>query len=549
MALSLNWAFHLRWVEWCLGVAILGGLAVRTWSLARRGPGFTKFNDRLILATAKAESRFGLLLGLLCGGWFLLALGAKVSQFRALEFNAEDFWLFADMLEQMRHGGFLLTRFAPQALGWVQHGVVHPMLTWAIALPLAWIFGSVGAAILFGPLVFALAAAVFALLCRKTWGAFGALVFAAAFLASSQLGKVLMYDVHPEAAYPLFVFLWAWAFGLGGGRLRIIPLLLVTALGIGIKEDALLVFLPWIIWGLPLRRTGALLSGLVALGVFALQIAAVAHWSSGAWGPHDWQGLSIVIPKGSDLFHGAHWGTQLERTRIVERLVRDNGGLLGCLASFARFLVGRPFLSLVIFAPWVIAQGRFWLCMLPLCAAYSLLGSPALLWNYYSAPFLATFWLSAARDSVPLSKSSSALGRLGWVLGAALLFGSGGIEYFVPRSEIHDLRDQVPKLARCLEHVNGMGMVTAPLLPLIDRDLLWRTSVWTDRIPSTPAEWSRTRYALFTPIIGRFEVPLASAQRLYSELSRDFSWEQWDESCQPVHTTGAPPLVALFVHK
>ena len=286
--------------------------------------------------SAYAEVHFYSLLVGLTLIYFGFALLAKYSQYRSLALHGQDFWLFVDLLEQLKKGGVFLTRFAPQSLGFVQHGSVHPMFSWAALLPLVWIFGSITTALIFNPLMLAAAAWMIGVLAYRRAGSrpdhhrsnhrfnprsnqrsnhhrggATALLLAAAFLASTQVGKVLMYDVHPEAAYPFLTLLVLWALGLDGSkRVRWKTLVVSTLLCAGIKEDSFLILLPWVAWALwtfraPTRHRqstqfyAALVCGILVVGVALLQMFAVNQWSNGAWGPKIWEGQSVIRAAGS----------------------------------------------------------------------------------------------------------------------------------------------------------------------------------------------------------------------------------------------------------
>ena len=137
------------------------------------GPDGPQWKDQVTLGrlTSFATKYYTKILLALCGGFFFLAVLGKYSQLWTLTLNAQDFfWLFTDILEHGKRGAFFLTRFAPQSQGPVQHGVVHPMLTWGLFSLPAWLMGSTWTALLFNPLALAGAGFLVALLSRKRWG-------------------------------------------------------------------------------------------------------------------------------------------------------------------------------------------------------------------------------------------------------------------------------------------------------------------------------------------------------------------------------------------
>ena len=513
--------FHFRWVLWFLGFIAMSCL----WLPSAR----TKKN-RL---KKYCESHFYFSLSILSGSYFILALAGKVSQYWSLSLHGQDFWLFVDLLEQMKQGGFFLTRFAPQSLGFVQHGSVHPMFSWVALLPMAIVFGSVTTALIFNPLVLAGAGWMVGLLARPRWGGNSALLLSAAFLASTHVGKILMYEVHPEAAYPLLMLVILWALGLDGTKkVRWVTLIVSTLLCAGLKEDSFLILLPWVGWGLwKFRRNrgqwpGFLLSGLIAVSVSILQALSVKLWLSGQWGPEFWGGHAVVRSAGVGAFQGVHWSGVSSIFEICEQLLASKGGIIGAVGSLFTFLFSRPWLSLVIFAPWLLLDGRYHLMMLPLLAAYSLLDSPRTLWNYYSAPFLGSFWfclidakqnldgwlthpsfLRLRKVLVQSSQNSWVL----WTLGVALFLGSNSIDIYWPSKEVQEMRSEVKSLLPCF---SGQGLVASPYLSLVPLE-----KVFTDRLPRSQEQWQAIDFVVFAPARPSFELPLVDLEALKSRLA------------------------------
>jgi hypothetical protein len=338
----------------------------------------------------------------------------KYSQLLTLQLNSQDFWLFVDILEQMQKGAFFLTRFAPQDLGYVQHGIVHPMLSWVFIYPVAAIFGSVFAALLFNPLLLGAAGWMLGLLSQKKWGSPAAILFTLSFFASTQVGKIWMYDTHPEAAYPFFVLLWLWSLGKdGSGQVRWVMLSLATVGCMGVKEDSFLVLLPWIfyqIFIIKLKNKKTLLALLwslsLAMLVMFFQMKLVQSWVNGSLGPYQWGGRPVATFVGNGYFGGHHWSSLHECFHILQTVFSAHGGAAGVFKKIESFYLSRPWLSLVVLAPWVLFSIQFWITLLPMTLAYSLLDGARLLWNYYSAPLLGSFcfvlWMAAKGASFQL---------------------------------------------------------------------------------------------------------------------------------------------------
>jgi hypothetical protein len=534
---ALAFVFRFRWILWGAGAVLLLLLA-----LGRAGsPRLKKL----------AEKEFDSLLLFLCGGFFVAATVAKISQLVSLSLNAQDFWLFEDMLRNSSRGAPFVTRFAPQATGFVQHGAVHSFGLWFALAPLARVSGALAPALLFGPVVLALAGCALARLCRPRWGAAAALVIGGAFLLSSHAGKALTYDVHPETAYPLFVFLGAWGAGLGDARVR--PLLLVLAAlgGAAIHEASFLVLGPLYSYAAyrgwrdgDSRRVRA---GLIALAVVAAVSAAhflvIRNLGSGAWGPAEWLGQPVVRPAGPGLTGGERWESPSALSRMLEARVASHGGAAGALAAFGKFLVSRNWLSLVILAPWALASLPFWWLLLPLAAAYALAsGQAALLQNYYAIPLAGGLWLAATLS--PFAKKRPRL-ALGWLAVAALLAGSGGIEWHFPTARARELSREARTLAGCLGTDTGLGLVAPPLLGSVRRE-----QVYSDRLPRSEAEWDRLAFALFAPGLPSYGMDEGALTELERRIRSDDTWVRVRSDCGaelPDATAEIPAVPVLYL--
>lgn len=514
-------AFHLRWVLVAAGIALGIALGIRK-AFSFRWPTL----PRAALAALSLT-------------FLALALAAKYSQLAAFQLNGQDFWLFQDMIEQMGRGGFMLTRFAPQSTGWVQHGVVHPYFTLALLVPISWAVGSVHACLWLGPLAMAGAGAMLGALAKPRWGAPAAFALASAFLASSLVGRIVMYDVHPEALYPLATFAWAWAAGWGDGEIRPGALLLATLALMGIKTDSFLVLYPlialWIAsrakrparaWLVPIGVV------LIALGVTLAQFAAVRNWGDGTWGPREWQGFPVIIPQGAGALKGHHWDTPASALRILAEIVDEKGGWLALLGGFARTLVSRPLLSLLALAPWAALSGAFWLAALPLLAVYSLLSEPGRFVTYYSAPFLGVFWLAAIgagpfRVERWLGSASRKARAALWTLMLSLLLGGAGLEFHRLTSAGRKARDDAQALVACLSDraPRGLGVVSSRFLGLLPHD-----RVWSDRAELPPPP--HVTFFLFASDLPSFELPPSRTELLWDSLRNDAHWVEIGTDCR-----------------
>ena len=213
--------------------------------------------------------------------YFIAALLSKFSQEKSLLFAGQDFWLFVDMFKSMAKGQPYITRFTEMGLGPVQHGAVHAYLSAYVVVPIVWIFGSLNAAIIFNPLMLALSGFLLGLLAfRISKFPAMALLFPLGFWMSEWTNRVLNYEVHPESAYPLFVFAIV-LMSLREKYLRNVywwMAFLVLWIGlVGIKQDGLAVaglVLVGLFWKKHLNFKEAILSGCAIL-ITALSVALI----------------------------------------------------------------------------------------------------------------------------------------------------------------------------------------------------------------------------------------------------------------------------------
>ena len=496
--------FHLRWVLWIAGVLLFFkallkirwfatpfGLISEVFSILSNRNDFHQSETAL-------KAQFRRTLKWTCFVFFLTSLAAKFSQWNALQLNSQDFWLFVDLLEQMKKGGFFITRFAPQALGYVQHGSVHPTFSWVILLPFAYLVGSVTACLLFNPVCLAVAGWFLGLLAEERMSKREAWLMTCAFLCSTQVGRVMMYDVHPEVAYPLLTFLFCFCLrNLARYRLSFIGIVLLFS---GLKEDSFLILIPLLISSYVtasrLDKRILFMAGVASVSVWMFQMWSIKMWVSGEWGSEFWNGKTVFFKGGASIFQGKHWSGILESFQILKDLVGVRGGALGLTLGLIRFLSSRAWLSLIIFAPWVTYRKRFFFRVGPLLVAYSLLDGPNRLWTYYSAIFLGVFWISAIDliPSFPQLRSAC----VSFCLGASLLCGSQGLEFYFPKSSLDELKTRV-NLA--LPLLRGEGVVSPSLLSLVPLQ-----SVYSDRFPIRSEDWDQAQFVLFAEKLPRFEM-------------------------------------------
>jgi hypothetical protein len=401
------------------------------------------------------------------------------------------------------------------------------MLSWVFIYPVAAIFGSVFAALLFNPLLLGAAGWMLGLLSQKKWGSPAAILFTLSFFASTQVGKIWMYDTHPEAAYPFFVLLWLWSLGKdGSGQVRWVMLSLATVGCMGVKEDSFLVLLPWIfyqIFIIKLKNKKTLLALLwslsLAMLVMFFQMKLVQSWVNGSLGPYQWGGRPVATFVGNGYFGGHHWSSLHECFHILQTVFSAHGGAAGVFKKIESFYLSRPWLSLVVLAPWVLFSIQFWITLLPMTLAYSLLDGARLLWNYYSAPLLGSFWFCALdgrkRRFVPA-----------WTFCVACLLGSSSIQIYYPSLEMRKLQNEIAAFRQCL---GKQGLVQSHFLPFVLLD-----KVWIDRIPRSAADWDAIDFAFFSPGVDRFELKAKETEQLFSILAHHKDWVQVGENCKPI---------------
>jgi hypothetical protein len=132
---------------------------------------------------------------------------------------------------------------------------------------------------------------------------------------------------------------------------------------------------------------------------------------------------------------------------------------------------------------------------------------------------------------------------LQWTLPVALLLGGGGIE--IPfRSELRDhVASEAGRYAICLEHLQGQGVVSSPLLGIVPLK-----RVWTDRVPQGE-NWNRVQFALISNALPNWEMPEEKSRALLSRLARDSEWVRWNEECSTTPAVGGSSFVTLWVKK
>jgi hypothetical protein len=235
-----------------------------------------------------------------------------------------------------------------------------------------------------------------------------------------------------------------------------------------------------------------------------------------------------MVKASAGVFPGAHWDSLAGMLDIMKLLLESSGGLTGIVAKIARFWVSRPWWSLLIFAPWVLLRIEFWWVVFPLSCVYALLEGPKFLWNYYSAPFLGSFWFCASlglKGKLPQVRNKLPY----WVLGSTLLLGSSSIQLEWPSQEVRTLKEEVRQFLPCL---GEKGLVTPAFLGLVPME-----KVWTERLPRTVGQWGKMDFILVAPEMDRYELTRGQVQHLLEKVKGDSNWQQLDTSCKPIAKT------------
>ncbi len=498
--------FRLRWIEIALGLF----LAI----------GWFKGGLRIL---PRLRIQPNVLSGLAGLGFFLLATLAKYSQVQSGRVSGQDFWLFSDLLEQTWLGAPFLTRFAPQSLGWVQHGAVHPFLPILAYAPIAGLFGGMTAATLLNSSALALGGIFLYRGAAPKWGARTAVFFQIAFYLSSEVGRLHTYEAHPETLYPALVFLWVlsaqnpnpWLKHLGGAA--------ALAAAMSLKADAILIFLPLIFW---LRAWTSLPALFLSLGI---TWSAVSGFQSGALGPTaTWQGLPIAIPLGPELAGGHPFSGPFSAWEAVRAFFSRYPDPIGFLSASLQLFMRGVFWNLVLHVPILLLEMRAWVTLLPLVVFLGLAGAqPAHLMNHYGAPLAALYWALVATYSMGWTTRRT-IGIGFWSLLWALFFGSGGLEFYHPSPEFKARRASAKSLATCLDTLNiaGLGVVQS-------KYLAWWPSerIFSDRRPRSKRDWDQTAYIVASRTEGSYEFGATEVAATEVELKAD--WTRYGSDCQP----------------
>ena len=474
----MSWLYPIRfqWLEWLLVLC------------------FVVFSVRHYFKPLKLKLPKNIETITLCS-YLVIAIACKISQWQSLQLNAFDFWLFEDLMDHVSHGLGMVTRFAPQEPGAIQHGVIHGFWPLILLSPLVWIFGSFTVTLVFNPTVIVLAGYLLVKLCeRLELGRLDRFIVLVAFLFHFLTTEMLMHEMHPELIYPA-IFFGIWNLSLRDNKSIFVPILYFLVASF--KEDAALLVLPILF-----------LTRARPVSWVALVLGVAAHW-----GGMKWAGMSAAarVPVVSA------WGTaNLSPLEIVDHL----GGWLAIPKSWLRFMTHSGTILFLLVCPWLLRRKQFWILWIPYSFLFAFLGDRARLTNYYAAPFIAIFFAAVVFE---FSEFKEQLEKKRAVLFlVALLVGSNGLVAYIPKAPTPEIKTALKTFTQSIDvDSKAMGVVAAPFLGFVDR-----TKVWSDRAPIRDSDWAKINYFILPDNWTNYEIPVPELKRLETRLSRDSRWKQ-----------------------
>lgn len=445
---ELFFRIRIQWLEWVIAAVCLFPIFSHN---------FRKACETVLTKQSSLFSWSAIL------AFAVLGLASKLSQYYFLAVDAQDFWLFVDYLFNFSKQSEFVTRFGPQGFGPIQHGAVHPY-HWAVT-PLGYLSK------FFPPVLFGLTwnsitlagsgIALLALLKKLEVPRYQVPIFLVSYLFSTHIATIQEYDPHPETLYLLFSFLLV-LFILE--RKPILSCIFAVFLG-ALKADALFVVLPITLWWTLKQKlsfkSGAIISFFGVLG-YAAGTAFVGLYKKGILGPAFLQmggaSLPVLIPNGPFMGAKANWTDWKSILEISKYLIDLNGGISQVILNYFHFLTSSSFLDIIKNAPWVALSPMFWASILPLAFVFSLKGAQAVLWNYYSAPFLGVTWPIIAANKF------SQRPRFIWILFfLSMIRGSGSMNILIPKETTRELI-QCAETASKLIPNSGFGLVAGNLI-------------------------------------------------------------------------------------
>jgi len=449
-------------------------------------------------------------LGLL---FFIIAFLAKWSQLRTGKLHNMDFWLFVDLLEQASNGGFWLTRFAPQEIGWVQHGAVHTFAVLFTLLPAVKLLGAKWVALAMNPFAISLAGVALASLAKPYWGGRIALLFQFSFYALGANGKTLMYETHPEAFYPLLVFCSALAVRINQTWLIFLAVFLLYSL----KMDILGFGAPLAVW---LASTGRSKKTIIfaATAGLTLQIVSLRNFSLGSMGPSLWDGATIFLPQTS--------GGGLSNSLSLDTLRGLYFRMSTALGGSVEILTGFPFLEIIAPVFWLVFSVPALLSFLGLSIIYGMVPGAIPLWNYYSAPWVGVSW-AIAIHGLPKKLEPYRRRIVIWTLLVSGLIHSGSPKIYLEGLFESDSKTSrrlaLKRAVQCIPSSHKSGMISPGLT-----EPLWETlkeRLITDRWSGTTPLPKGMDFIILEKGVARYAFSKADSLRIEKTMESE-AWLQ-----------------------
>jgi uncharacterized membrane protein len=420
----------------------------------------------------------------------IIALAAKFSQLATLYYSAQDFWLFDDMLRFMSVGQPYVTRFTGHGHGPVQHGTIHSFLTLWLDLPFVYIFGATVTNTAFNAIALGLAGWVlghvtFARLKSPAL----AIVLPAAFYMSEWTSRVLMYESHPEALYPLLIFLVALPqlTQLNSSK-KTLAAVAAWAMLMGIKQDAIFaggVIWLWLVLSGELKVRHAALIAVVCAIPFVAQ-AWLIHGFKAGWGPHEiligGVKVPVTIPQGGTSLLGGHVLSGLSDVPVIFNFLAESSGGAGeYLKRILLYQLRSPFIGVWLAAPWILLRRYYWILVMPLALLFAIFGGQLMgLQIYYPATVWATFLIAVIATFGVQKADRFHRAKIIWLFCFTAFYGANGPKYFHPSESAAALeRDALAAVAT----VKGLGTTPSPLLGVLPRDQVWSERLLKEDMP------------------------------------------------------------------
>ena len=478
--LNLRMAFII-----CGSLILLNEVISFFWPLNRIELLANRISDR-------ALTSWKMSLTLLTGVYLSIGLIAKFSALYSDVYAAQDYWIFDDMLYWMVKGSPFVTRFAQQAVGPLQHGAVHPFLTWYLLTPIAALFGATIVATSFNAIVLAGAGYCLGILSyRRTGKRELALILPLAFWFSEWTSRILNYETHPESIYPLLVFLIVSPSLLKPKRNTLLFLSIASWAALAFfKQDTIVIGgLIWC-WILITRQANRnlILASITMVICGFVTMTLVAKGFSINLGPStvmiNGSAISVAIPHSGSAVLGGHTITGFSSIiSIFSYFISSAGGIEGFALRTFKYFVTAPFVPLILIAPWILIGRSFWILVAPLAFLFSLVGGQAGgLEIYYSVSLICLLWVAIVYsfEDRPKFKWLTSKRKMTWVFCYAALYGGTGPKFYHPSGSTSRLLAETPKT---LANLPGIGIVSSALLLTAPRDRIWSDRAVPGHIP------------------------------------------------------------------